>query len=121
MATDSDLSQMQDPLGLLRLGYAKPLLQLQASRWRDGQVCDTPETIRLGFSITEELINSPADLERIELVGYSRGIARKGGSPVAYGPCSSGRKGLRPAQAATTRAVVSSFRAMCAAAAACGH
>jgi len=102
MATDSNLSQMQDPLGLLRLGYAKPLLQLQASRWRDGQVSDTPETIAeetpvaiiyngiphvvmmatpqdledfaLGFSITEELISSPADLERIELVRYSRGI-----------------------------------------------
>jgi len=102
MATDSNLSQMQDPLGLLRLGYAKPLLQLQASHWRDGQVSDTPETIAeetpvaiiyngiphvvmmatpqdledfaLGFSITEELISSPADLERIELVRYSRGI-----------------------------------------------
>lgn len=102
MSGDLDLTQMQDPLGLLRLGYVKPLLRLQATRWRDGQPSDSAETIAeetpvaivyngiphvvmmatpqdledfvLGFSITEELIRSPADLERVEVVRYSRGI-----------------------------------------------
>jgi FdhD protein len=102
MPGDSDLSQMQDPLGLLRLGYAKPLLTLSAIRWRDGQSSESPEIIAeetpvaiiyngiphvvmmatpqdledftLGFSITEELISSPADLEKIEVVRYSKGI-----------------------------------------------
>ena len=45
MAADTDLSQMQDPLGLLRLGYAQPLLSLAATRWRDGQASATTETI----------------------------------------------------------------------------
>lgn len=40
-----DISQMQDPLGLLRLGYAKPLLRLQATRWRDGRAEDSAESI----------------------------------------------------------------------------
>jgi FdhD protein len=102
MSGKLDLTQMQDPLGLLRLGYVKPLLQLQATRWRDGQPSDSAETIAeetpvaivyngiphvvmmatpqdledfvLGFSVTEELIRSPADLESIEVVRYSRGI-----------------------------------------------
>jgi FdhD protein len=102
MASNSDISRMQDPLGLLRLGYAKPLLKLQATRWRDGQPADSAETIAeetpvaivyngiphvvmmatpqdledfaLGFSITEELIGSPADLEHVEVVRYSQGI-----------------------------------------------
>ena len=97
-----DLSQMQDPLGLLRLGYAGPLLRLQATRRRDGQPTEGVETIveetpvaivyngiphvvmmatpqdledfTLGFSITEELIRTPSDLERIEVVRYSGGI-----------------------------------------------
>lgn len=97
-----DISQMQDPLGLLRLGYAKPLLRLQATRWRDGRAEDSAESIAeetpvaivyngiphvvmmatpqdledfaLGFSITEELIGAPSDLERIEVVRYSGGI-----------------------------------------------
>src|SRR5690349_15093891 len=105
MPGNIDLSQMQDPLGLLRLGYAKPLLKLQATRWRDGQPSDSAETIAeeipvaivyngiphvvmmatpqdledfvLGFSITEELIRSPADLEGLEVVRYSRGIEIK--------------------------------------------
>jgi FdhD protein len=37
----------------------------------------TPQDLEdfvLGFSITEELIRSPADLERVEVVRYSRGI-----------------------------------------------
>ncbi len=102
MPADSDLSQMQDPLGLLRLGYVKPLLTLWATRWRDGQSSESPEIIAeetpvaiiyngiphvvmmatpqdledftLGFSITEELISSPSDLEKIEVVRYSKGI-----------------------------------------------
>lgn len=102
MAADTDLTQMQDPLGLLRLGYAQPLLSLPATRWRDGQAAATTETIAeetpvaivyngiphvvmmatpqdledfvLGFSLTEELIASPADLEGIEVVRYSQGI-----------------------------------------------
>jgi FdhD protein len=98
----ADLSQMQDPLGLRRLGYAKPLLELRARRWRDGDVREISETIAeetpvaivyngiphvvmmatpqdledfaLGFSITEELIRSPADLEKLECIRYSQGI-----------------------------------------------
>jgi FdhD protein len=100
--SETDISRMEDPLGLLRLGYAKPLLTLQATRWRDGQPSGSAETIAeetpvaivyngiphvvmmatpqdledfaLGFSITEELIGSPADLEHIEVVRYSQGI-----------------------------------------------
>jgi FdhD protein len=99
---DTDITQMQDPLGLLRLGYAKPLLKLQATRWRDGRAAASAETIAeetpvaivyngiphvvmmatpqdledfaLGFSITEELIGSPAHLEHAEVVRYSQGI-----------------------------------------------
>ena len=102
MAADIDLSQMQDPLGLLRLGYAQPLLTLPATRWRDGQASATSETIAeetpvaivyngiphvvmmatpqdledfvLGFSLTEELIGTPADLQGVEVVRYSQGI-----------------------------------------------
>ena len=98
----ADLSQMQDPLGLLRLGYAQPLLELRATRWRDGEASESPEIIAeetpvaiiyngiphvvmmatpqdledfaLGFSMTEELIGSPADLQKIEYVRYSQGI-----------------------------------------------
>ena len=102
MAADIDLSQMQDPLGLLRLGYAQPLLTLPATRWHDGQASATTETIAeetpvaivyngiphvvmmatpqdledfaLGFSLTEELIASPADLQEVQVVRYSQGI-----------------------------------------------
>jgi FdhD protein len=98
----ADLSQMQDPLGLMRLGYAKPLLELRARRWQHGEVSDqleviaeetpiaivyngiphvvmmaTPQDLEdfaLGFSITEELIGSPADLEKVECIRYSQGI-----------------------------------------------
>jgi formate dehydrogenase accessory protein FdhD len=97
-----DVRQMQDPLGLLRLGYAQPLLELSARRWEDGVASDLVETIAeetpvalvyngithavmmatpqdledfaLGFSLTEELIAAPAELERVELVRYSQGI-----------------------------------------------
>jgi FdhD protein len=98
----ADLSQMQDPLGLMRLGYTKPLLELRARRWQDGKVSDeleiiaeetpvaivyngiphvvmmaTPQDLEdfvLGFSITEELITSPADLKKVECIRYSQGI-----------------------------------------------
>ena len=97
-----DVKQMQDPLGLLRLGYAQPLLELSARRWDDGIVSERVETIAeetpvalvyngiphavmmatpqdledfaLGFSLTEELIATPADLQRVECVRYSQGI-----------------------------------------------
>jgi FdhD protein len=97
-----DVRQMQDPLGLLRLGYAGPLVELPARRWEDGTVHDQVETVAeetpvvmvyngiahavmmatpqdledfaLGFSLTEELIAAPADLQRVELVRYSQGI-----------------------------------------------
>jgi hypothetical protein len=32
-----DISQMSDPLGLLRLGYTGPLLHLRAQHWRRGR------------------------------------------------------------------------------------
>ena len=97
-----DLTQMQHPLGLQRLGYAGPLLELRARQWRDGQVQERGEQIveetpvvlvyngiphvvmmatpsdledfLLGFSITEELIRTPADLSDIKVVRYSQGI-----------------------------------------------
>ena len=97
-----DIRQMEDPLGLLRLGYAKPLLELQVRRWRDGKVEERTEPVVeetpvavvyngvphvvmmatptdledfvLGFSLTEELIRSPADLLSLEIVRYSQGI-----------------------------------------------
>ena len=97
-----DLKQMQDPLGLRRLGYAKPLLELQVRRWRDGMVEERTEPVVeetpvavvyngvphvvmmatpidledfvLGFSLTEELIRTPADLLSLEIVRYSQGI-----------------------------------------------
>ena len=97
-----DVRQMQDPLGLLRLGYAQPLLELPARRWDEGTESERLETIAeetpvalvyngiphavmmatpqdledfvLGFSLTEELIASPADLQRVECVRYSQGI-----------------------------------------------
>jgi FdhD protein len=98
----ADISQMQDPLGLLRLGYAKPLLELQAQRWDNGAFSDRLETIAeetpvaiiyngiphvvmmatpqdledfaLGFSMTEELIPAPTDLLKVECIRYSQGI-----------------------------------------------
>jgi formate dehydrogenase accessory protein FdhD len=97
-----DLKQMQDPLGLLRLGYADALLRVPARQWKDGSfearteqvVEETPvvivynniphvvmmatprdlEDFAVGFSVTEELIRSPADLEAIQIVKYSQGI-----------------------------------------------
>jgi FdhD protein len=98
----ADISQMQDPLGLGRLGYAKPLLELQAQRWERGTVSQATEAIAeetpvaviyngiphvvmmatpqdledfaLGFSLTEELILSADQLQRVECVRYGQGI-----------------------------------------------
>ena len=98
----ADLDQMKDPLGLLRLGYAGPLLEHKVKRWERGIAVERTESVAeevpvtlvynktphvvmmatpsdledfaLGFSITEELIGSPSDLEAVELVRYSRGI-----------------------------------------------
>ncbi|MDX2061328.1 MAG: formate dehydrogenase accessory sulfurtransferase FdhD, partial [Gemmatimonadales bacterium] len=80
-----------DPLGLHRLGHADSLLEVKAQRWHDGQpesrldqvveeipvvivynrvphvvMMATPQDLEdfaLGFSLTEELIRTPADLE----------------------------------------------------------
>lgn len=97
-----DLDQMAHPLGLQRLGYAGPLLELQARQWREGKVQQRTETIVeetpvvlvyngiphvvmmatptdledfiVGFSITEELIRTPADLSGVKIVRYGQGI-----------------------------------------------
>jgi len=98
----ADFDQMKDPLGLMRLGYAGPLLAHRVTRWEQGIADERTETVAeevpvtivfnrtphvvmmatpadledfaLGFSITEELIGSPSDLMAVELVRYSRGI-----------------------------------------------
>ena len=98
----SDLDETQDPLDLLRLGYAGPLLQHKVRRWEQREAVEriepvaeeipvtiaynrlphavmmaTPtdlEDFALGFSITEELIGSPSELKTLEVVRYSRGI-----------------------------------------------
>lgn len=97
-----DLDQMRDPLGLLRLGYAKPLLEHRAIKWEQGTTSESIEQVAeevpvavvyngiphvvmmatpanledfvLGFSLTEELIRSPADLKAVEVIAYSQGI-----------------------------------------------
>ncbi len=97
-----DLNQIQHPLGLRRLGYSTPLLEVAARRWVGGrpeegteQVAEetpvaivyngiphvvmmaTPADLKdfaLGFSVTEELIRSPADLTSLEVVRYGQGI-----------------------------------------------
>jgi FdhD protein len=99
---NADLTQMQEPLGLLRLGYSKPLLEVSAHRWTAGNteerrepvVEETPvviiyngvphvvmmatpsdlEDFALGFSLTEELIRTPADFRAVEIIRYSQGI-----------------------------------------------
>jgi FdhD protein len=98
----ASLDQMRDPLGLLRLGYAEPLLRRHAVRWsaegpesRSESVAEetpvalvynglphvvmmaTPQDLEdfaFGFSLTEELIRGPGDLQRVEVVRYSQGI-----------------------------------------------
>ena len=98
----SHVERLADPLGLHRLGYGGTLLEIPAVRWDQGVPTDqvervveetpvaivyngiphvvmmaTPtdlEDFALGFSLTEELIQSPADLEQLQVVRYSRGV-----------------------------------------------
>ncbi len=97
-----ELKQIQDPLGLFRLGYAGTLLEKEAVRWGpegpragvesiaeetpvaiayNGQahvvMMATPQNLEefaLGFSLTEELIRSPGDFLGVEVVRYGQGI-----------------------------------------------
>jgi formate dehydrogenase accessory protein FdhD len=99
---ETDLDKLRDPLGLGRLGYAGSLLAHRAVRWDGGvstesleQVAEevpvaivyngiphvvmmaTPadlEDFALGFSLTEELIGSPADFKAVEVIRYGQGI-----------------------------------------------
>ncbi len=96
------IEQMEHPLGLLRVGYAKPLLEVAARQWSPAGVTDRAEQIVeetpvvivynviphvvmmatpadledfvLGFSITEELIRVPADLRDVKVIRYGQGI-----------------------------------------------
>ena len=100
--TGANIERLRDPMGLYRLGYAGSLLEHPTVRWDGGVrteqeeriVEETPvaivyngiphvvmmatpadlEDFALGFSLTEELIQSPADLEHLEIVRYSRGV-----------------------------------------------
>jgi len=93
---------MEHPLGLSRVGYAKPLLEVAARQWSAAGITDRAEQIVeetpvvivynaiphvvmmatpadledfvLGFSITEELIRSPADLGDVKVIRYGQGI-----------------------------------------------
>ena len=96
------IEQMEHPLGLSRVGYAKPLLEVAARQWSAGGITQRAEQIVeeipvvivynaiphvvmmatpadledfvLGFSITEELIRSPADLRDVKVIRYGQGI-----------------------------------------------
>ena len=98
----ANTERLRDPMGLYRLGYAAPLLETPSVRWEgDAQsaqtepvVEETPvaivyngiphvvmmatpadlEDFALGFSLTEELIGAPEDLEHLQVVRYSRGV-----------------------------------------------
>jgi formate dehydrogenase accessory protein FdhD len=100
-----DADRFRDPMSLHRLGYAGPLVGTPTVRWDDGRpsereeqiVEETPvaivyngiphvvmmatpadlEDFALGFSLTEELIGSAAELERIEIERYGRGVEIK--------------------------------------------
>jgi formate dehydrogenase accessory protein FdhD len=100
--TGTDAERFRDPMGLYRLGYAGPLLETDAVRWEAGRweeqheriVEETPvaivynriphvvmmatptdlEDFALGFSLTEELIESADDLKHLEIARYSRGV-----------------------------------------------
>lgn len=97
-----DLTSLQDPLGLGRVGYAQPALSLTARQWTAGSftergdqiVEETPvalvyngaphvvmmatpqdlEDFAVGFSCTEELVRSAADVKAVEVVRYGQGI-----------------------------------------------
>jgi FdhD protein len=114
-----DLHQMQHPLGLRRLGYAGLTLTQPALRWADGQTTPTEETVAeevpvalvyngqpnvvmmaspadledfaIGFSLTEELVASPADVLGIEIQRYSLGIELQIQVPVATAQAISGK------------------------------
>jgi FdhD protein len=96
------IEQMEHPLGLSRVGYAKPLLEVAARQWSAAGISDRAEQIVeetpvvivynaiphvvmmatpadledfvLGFSITEELIRTPADLREVKVIRYGQGI-----------------------------------------------
>lgn len=96
------IEQMEHPLGLSRVGYAKPLLEVAARQWSAAGIIDRAEQIVeetpvvvvynaiphvvmmatpadledfvLGFSITEELIRTPADLREVQVIRYGQGI-----------------------------------------------
>jgi FdhD protein len=115
----SRLDQMEDRLGLHRLGYAGPLLEQPAVRWEGDQrtesveqlVEETPvvlvynglphvvmmatpadlEDFALGFSLTEELIGAPEDLQSLEIVQYGRGVEIKINVPPAAAEAIAGR------------------------------
>lgn len=98
----ADLEQIQDPLGLFRLGYAGTLLEKEAIRWGldgpragmesiaeetpvaiayNGQahvvMMATPQDLEefaLGFSLTEELVRTPRDFLGVEVIRYGQGI-----------------------------------------------
>lgn len=100
--TAPDISQMEHPLGLGRLGYAGPLLDVHTRHWEAGALTDRDERVieetpvaiaynniphvvmmatpvhladfALGFSLTEELVRSPADVLDVQEVRYSGGI-----------------------------------------------
>ena len=100
--TGTDAERFRDPMGLYRLGYAGALLEADAVRWEGGVwaaqheqiVEETPvaivynriphvvmmatptdlEDFALGFSLTEELIESADDLRHLEISRYSRGV-----------------------------------------------
>lgn len=89
-------------LTLNRLGYSEPLLRLTARQWNDGTLTERTEPVveevptvlaynqiphvvmmatpadlsdfALGFSLTEELIRTPSDIQAIEVVRYGQGI-----------------------------------------------
>ena len=100
--TGADTTRFRDPEGLHRLGYGGPLMETATVRWEGGTrteqderiVEETPVAIAynriphvvmmatpsdladftLGFSLTEELIQSADDLEHVEIQRYSKGV-----------------------------------------------
>jgi FdhD protein len=98
----TDPEEGRTPADLAHLGYAGSLLETAVARWEGGKWTDRSECIveelpvaivyngiphvvmmatpadledfALGFSLTEELIQSPVDLEHLEIVRYSKGI-----------------------------------------------
>ena len=98
-------------MSLQRLGHAGPLLERAVRQWQDGRITErteplieetpvvlvynqlphvvmmaTPQDLEdfiLGFSLTEELIGTPSDLESVEVVRYSQGIELQASVPAA--------------------------------------